>query len=131
MSAFTADALVFIYNSSVKHRNSHLLLPAVLSAGSFFTLVLVVLLSDPVQNVSYTLIFFATLLIFLLSLGRFLIALKPGRISPRSHLGVVITSVLLVIVLMFRSAGSLNWVDILLMLLLSGGLFFYSGRRGQ
>ncbi|MDO8591486.1 MAG: hypothetical protein Q7R60_00985 [bacterium] len=113
----------------MKHRNSHLLLPAVLSAGSFFGLVLLVLLSDPVQNVSYALIFFATLLIFLLSLGRFLIALKPGRISPKSHSRVAITSVLLVIVVMFRSAGSLNWVDILVILLLCGGLFFYSGRR--
>ena len=113
----------------MKHRNPHLVLPAALSAGSFFGLVLIMLLSDPVQNVSYALFFFAILLVLLLSLGHFLIALKPGIISSKSRSTVVITSVLLVIILMFRSAGSLNWVDILVLLLLGGGLLFYSGRR--
>ena len=41
----------------------------------------------------------------------------------------MITSILIVIILMFRSAGSLNWVDTLVILLLAGGLLFYSGRR--
>lgn len=121
--------LVFIYNGSVKHRNSHLVLPAALSAGSFFGLVLIMLLSDPVQNVSYALFFFAILLVLLLSLGHFLMTLKSGKISPKARSRVVIISVLLVIVLMFHSAGPLNWVDILVMLLLGGGLLFYGGRR--
>jgi len=113
----------------MKQRNPHLLLPAVLSAGSFFGLLLIMLLSDPVQNVSYTLLFFAVLLILLLGLGYFLMALKSGRISPKSRSRVMITSILIVIILMFRSAGSLNWVDTLVILLLAGGLLFYSGRR--
>jgi len=114
---------------AMKQRNPHLLLPAVLSAGSFFGLLLIMLLSDPVQNVSYTLLFFAVLLILLLGLGYFLMALKSGRISPKSRSRVMITSILIVIILMFRSAGSLNWVDTLVILLLAGGLLFYSGRR--
>lgn len=121
--------LVFIYNGNVKYRQRHLLLPAVLSAGSFFTLVLIMLLSDPVQAVSYALLFFAILLVLLLSLGYLLMSLRSGKISPKSRSKILVTSVLLVIILMFRSAGSLNWVDILVMLLLGGGLLFYSGRR--
>lgn len=87
------------------------------------------LLSDPVQNVSYALFFFTILLVFLLSLGHLLLGLFSRKISRKLRPKILIISVLLVIILMFRSAGSLNWVDILVMLLLSGGLLFYSGRR--
>jgi succinate dehydrogenase/fumarate reductase cytochrome b subunit len=114
---------------AMKHRNSQLVLPAALSAGSFFGLVLIMFLSDPVQNVSYALLFFAILLLLLLGLGHFLMALKPGKTSPKSRSRIFIVSALVVIVLMFRSAGSLNLTDILVMLLLGGGLLFYSGRR--
>ncbi|MEK7096275.1 MAG: hypothetical protein AAB896_03235 [Patescibacteria group bacterium] len=113
----------------MKHRNRHLVLPAVLSAGSFIGLILIMLLSDPVQNVSYALFFFTILLVFLLSLGHLLLGLFSRKISRKLRPKILIISVLLVIILMFRSAGSLNWVDILVMLLLSGGLLFYSGRR--
>ncbi len=113
----------------MKARNPHLLLPAFLSTGSFFGLLLIMLLSDPVQNVSYALFFFAILLVLLLSLGRLLIGLNSSKISRRSRSKILIISVLLVMILMFRSAGSLNWVDILVILLLGGGLLFYSGRR--
>lgn len=129
MSAFTAGAPYFIYNGSVKYRNPHLLLPAALSAGSFFGLVSIMLLSNPVQDISYVLIFFAILFIFLLSLGYLLVGLSSDKISHRLRPKILIISIFLVIILMFRSAGSLNWVDILVMLLLSGGLLFYSGRR--
>lgn len=89
------------------------------------------LLTDPVQNVAYALIFFAVLFVLFLSLGHVLAGIKPGRINPVLRSRAVIASVLLTIFLMFRSAGSLNWVDILVMLLLGAGLLFYSGRRPQ
>jgi hypothetical protein len=114
---------------AMKPRNPHLVLPAALSAGSFFILLLLCLLTDPVKNVSFALVFFAVLLVFLLSLGHFLFTLKSGRVRPKARSRIVIGSVLIVLVLMFRSAGSLNWVDILVLLLLCGGLLFYSGRR--
>lgn len=114
---------------AMRHRNPHLLLPAALSAGSFLGLVLLMSLSDPVQNVSMALLFFAILLVLLLSLGHLLVGLSPNKISRRLRPKILIVSVFLVIILMFRSAGSLNWVDILVMLLLGGGLLFYSGRR--
>lgn len=113
----------------MKHRNPHLTIPAALSAGSFFGLILIILLSNPVQNVSYALFFFGLLLVLLIGLGHFLTALKPGKTSPKARNRIVTISVLLVIILMFRSAGSLNPVDILVVLLLGGGLLFYSGRR--
>src|SRR5687768_6099941 len=59
-----------VYNGYVK-RNPHLLLPAVLSAGSFLCLLALVLLSNPVENISYAIFFFAALFISLLSLGHY------------------------------------------------------------
>ena len=113
----------------MKARNPHLLLPAVLSAGSFFGLLLITVLTNPLQNISYALFFFGILLVLLLSLGHLLIGLSSNKISRKSRSKIVIISVLLVIILMFRSGGSLNWVDILVVLLLGGGLLFYGGRR--
>lgn len=115
----------------MKRSNPRLKLPAALSISSFFSLVLIMLLSDPVRSVSIALLFFAVLLVLVLSLGHLLMALKPGRVSPKLRSTVTIAGVLLVVALMFRSAGSLNWVDILVLLLLSGGLIFYGGRRGR
>ena len=87
------------------------------------------LLTNPVRNVSYAIFFFVILLVLLLSLGHLLMGLSLGKISRKTRSKILIISILLVIILMFRSAGSLNWVDILVMLLLGGGLLFYSGRR--
>ena len=87
------------------------------------------LLTNPLQNISYAIFFFGILLVLLLSVGHLLMSLKSSEINRRSRSKIVIISIFLVIILMFRSAGSLNWVDILVMLLLGGGLLFYSSRR--
>ncbi len=117
------------YNWLVKHHRSRLALPASLFASSLLGLLLIMLFSDPVQNISYAVLFFAILLILLLSLGHLLVRLGPNKIGRRWRSRILIISVLLVIILMFRSAGSLNWVDILVLLLLGAGLLFYSSRR--
>ncbi len=113
---------------SVKARNSHLLLPAALSAGSFFILIAIMLLTDPVKDISYAIVYFGALLIFLISLGC-LALMYMNKLNSSSRSKIVITSVVLVIFVMFRSAGSLSWVDFLVLLLLTGGLFFYTSHR--
>lgn len=123
--------LIFIYNDSVKKRYSHLVLPAVLSAGSFFGLLLITTLTNPLQNISYAVFFFVILLVLLLSLGRLLLGLNPSKISSKARNKLFIVSVLIVMGIMFQSAGSFTWVDLVVMLLLGGGLLFYSGRREQ
>ncbi len=117
------------YNWLVKHHRLRLVLPASLFASSLLSLLLIMLFSDPVQNISYAVLFFAILLVLLLSLGHLLVGLGPNKIGRRWRSRILIISVLLVIILMFRSAGSLNWVDILVLLLLGAGLLFYSSRR--
>lgn len=110
-------------------RKSHLLLPVVLSAGSFLGLVAIVLLTNPVQSISYAVVFFGVLLTMLVSLGHLLVhALTSGGVSPKARRRIIIVAVAMVIFLMFRSAGSLSWVDLTVMILLAGGLLFYSGR---
>ncbi|HLA49455.1 MAG TPA: hypothetical protein VJY84_02840 [Candidatus Saccharimonadales bacterium] len=113
----------------MKTHNRHFLLPAVLFVGSFLTLVAVMLLSNPLDNVSYAILFFAILLILLFSLGHLLVGLSGRRAGRKARSRIVIISVLVVILLMFRSTGSLNWIDLVVVALLGLGLLFYSGRR--
>ena len=87
------------------------------------------LLSNPLDNVSYAILFFAALLILLLSLGHLLLSLSGRRAGHRARSRITIISVLVVILLMFRSTGSLNWTDLVVVVLLGLGLLFYSGRR--
>ncbi len=87
------------------------------------------LLSNPLDNVSYAILFFAVLLILLLSLGYLLFGLSGHRPGRKARSRIAIISVLVVILLMFRSAGSLNWIDLVVVALLGLGLLFYSGRR--
>jgi hypothetical protein len=92
-------------------------------------LVLVVGLTSPVKNIGFVLVFFAVMLAFLVSLGHLLIYLVKGQLGPKSRGRIVIFSVFIVLLLMFSSSQSLNWVDGLILLLVLGGLLFYSSRR--
>lgn len=87
------------------------------------------LLSNPLDNVSLAILFFAILLVLLLSLGHLLLGLRGRPAGPKARSRITIVSVLVVILLMFRSAGSLNWIDLVVVVLLGLGLLFYSGRR--
>ncbi|OVE78731.1 hypothetical protein BVY00_02070 [bacterium G20] len=86
-------------------------------------------LTSPIKNISYAIIFFIILLILLLSLGHLGAAMWSRKASATSSSRIAIISVLAVILIMFRSAGSLSWIDLLVVLILGGGLLFYSGRR--
>ena len=99
------------------------------SVISFLALVLLVGLTSPVSNISLVLVFFAVLLLFLVSFGHLLIYLRKGQLGPKSRARIVIFSVFIVLLLMFSSSQSLNWVDGLILLLVLGGLLFYSSRR--
>ena len=113
----------------MKTRNRHFLFPATLFAASFLSLLAIILLSNPLDNVSYAILFFAVLLILLLSLGHLLLGLSGHRAGRKARSRIAIISVLLITLLMFRSADSLNWIDLVVVVLLGLGLLFYSGRR--
>jgi hypothetical protein len=98
-------------------------------AGSFLCLLFTLLLSNPYKNLSYTIIFFMALLLFLISFGHLLVYIKSPNVSLKSRYRIYILSFFFVIMLMFRSAQSLNLTDLLILILISFGLIFYSSKR--
>ena len=119
------------YNQGVDDRRQTLKLPTISLVGSFLVLLSCILLTSPLDRVGLAIIFFAALLIFLVSLGYLVVGLQIGRVSPKNRSRIVIASVFLLILLMFRSAGSLGWVDAIVLWAITSGLLFYSSRRGS
>jgi inner membrane protein involved in colicin E2 resistance len=96
---------------------------------SLAALVIFASLTNPVDNVIFAAFFFGLLLVFLLSLGHFLVRLQTGTVSAKNRYRIVAVSLVLLILLMFRSAKSLSWVDGIILALIGFGLFFYISRR--
>jgi uncharacterized membrane protein len=101
----------------------------ILTLISLAALALLTGLTNPVDNVLYTALFFGLLLVFLLSLGYFLVRLQTGEVSSKNRYRIVAFSLVLLILLMFISAQSLSWVDGIILILIGFGLFFYISRR--
>ena len=99
------------------------------SAISLLGLILLIGMTSPVKNIGFALVFFTILFVFLVSFGHLLIYFRRGELGPKSRGRVVIFSVFTVLLLMLGSSQSLNWVDGLILLLVLGGLLFYSSRR--
>ena len=96
----------------------------------FIALSLLVTLTSPLENIAFTAVFFVLLLILLISSGYSLLYIRRGVApSAKSRFRIVILAVFIVIALMFRSARSLNLIDILILILVSLGLLFYSSKR--
>lgn len=128
MGAFTLCG-ISKYNKCMNFRRRHLFLPAAISAGSFLCLALIALLTDPVTSVVYIILFFGALFIFLLSFGYLLVHLRKGAVSMRNRYRIFIFSVFLIVLLMFRSSQSLSVIDVLILILITLGMAFYSSRR--
>jgi hypothetical protein len=110
----------------LKHRGRR---SGTLSLISLAALVALASLTNPVDNVIYTALFFGLLLVFLLSFGHLLVRLQTGEVSSRNRYRIVAVSLVVLILLMFRSAKSLSWVDGIILALIGFGLFFYISRR--
>lgn len=128
MGAFTALGYKFIMGD-MNPRHHQIKLPAIFTAGSFLAIFLILILTSPVKNITYAALFFLALMIFLVSLGYLTVQLQAGRVRARDRRRIYIISALLLVLVMFRSAQSLSWVDIVTLLLISSGLLFYSDRR--
>jgi hypothetical protein len=114
----------------IKNRQ-RFLLPALIAAGSFLCLMTVILFTNPLDNLSYTIIFFLSLLVLLISFGHVLLYIRSESISTKSRSIIYIVSFIIVIILMLGSAQSLNLTDLAILLLLSWGLVFYSSKRSS
>ena|SRR3990167_6911464 len=110
-------------------RGGKIKLSLLFSVISLLAMALIFSLTTPVSNISFALVFFGVLLVFLISFGHLLIYLRKGELGPKSRGRIMIFSVFIVLLLMFSSSQSLNWIDGLILLLVLGGLLFYSSRR--
>jgi hypothetical protein len=103
--------------------------PAAAAGVSFFCLLLTLLLTNPLKNLGYIIILFGSLFMLLISLGFLLAYIKSSTVSMKSRYRIVIFSFLFITILMFRSAQSLNFSDLLILILICFGLIFYSAKR--
>jgi inner membrane protein involved in colicin E2 resistance len=115
-----------LYNESVLKRKHHAGLTALMSLAG---LIILMTVTNPVDNVIYTALFFGLALVFMVSLGYFVIRLQNGEISHKNRYRIVSLSLVLLILLMFRSAQSLSWVDGIILVLIGFGLIFYISKR--
>lgn len=100
-----------------------------LSLASLLAIIILMLSTDPVNKIIYAVLFFALALVFMVSSGYLLIRAQKGEVGRKDRLRVIIVSLIILILLMFRSAQSLNWVDALILLLICFGAGFYISRR--
>jgi peptidoglycan/LPS O-acetylase OafA/YrhL len=112
-------------------RSRKIKLSLISSVLSLVALTLLIGLTSPIDNVSFGVGFFGGGFWLLVSLGHLLIYVRRGKLGPKSRGRIVIFSVFLVLVMMFSSSQSLNWVDGLILLLVLAGLLFYSSRRDK
>jgi len=110
--------------SKLSHKRSG---PAALI--SFVALAVLMMATSPVENVIYTALFFGLAFVFLVSLGNFLVRLQAGEVSAKNRYRTVSLSLVLLILVMFRSAQSLSWVDGIILVLIGFGLVFYISKR--
>lgn len=130
MGAFTALALCYKMRLMATRLTKKYTLVACL-VGSFLCLVLCMLLTNPVSSLAILFLFFISLLIFLISFGYTLLFFLHGSVDFRSKNKVYIYSLILVAILMLRSANSLTIIDLLILLLICFGLVFYTLRRAS
>jgi hypothetical protein len=104
-------------------------LPLWLSAISFAGLVLLMLTTNPIDKIIYAVVFFVVALVFLISFGHLMVWLQVGEVSSKNRYRIITISLIILTLLMFRSAESLNWVDAVILVLISFGLVFFISRR--
>jgi len=98
---------------------------------SLAAMIILMISTNPVDNVIYSALFFGLALVFMISLGFFLVRLQTGQLSSKNRYRTVSLSLILLVLLMFRSARSLNWVDGIILILIGFGLVFYISKRSS
>jgi hypothetical protein len=111
--------------------NSNKRIAGSLSLISLLALIVLMSLTNPVENVIYSVLFFGLALVFLLGLGHFIVRLQTGDVSSKNRYRIVALSLVILILIMFRSAQSLSWVDGIILILIGFGMVFYISRRSH
>ncbi len=109
--------------------NKHYRLTLWTTIISLAGLVAVMLSTNPIEKIIYAVLFFGLALIFLISAGHLIVRLQLGDVNTKNRYRIIAISLIILTLLMFRSAQSLNWVDAVILILISFGLVFYVSRR--
>src|SRR5689334_7394290 len=109
--------------------NKHLIKPVFTLSATTLGLLLLMLLTSPVNKIAYAVVFFGLLFMALICLGYVVVRVWGAETNARNRYRIVVISLFIIISLMFRSAQSFNWVDALIVVLVAFGLLFYGGRR--
>src|SRR3990167_10271945 len=100
-------------------------LTAYISWLGLIGLIILVTTTSPVDKISYAMLFFGLLLLFLISLGHQLQKRFKPNINARDNFRLAVICLGLVSLLMFQSAQSLGWVEGSVLLAVVFGLWFY------
>ncbi len=109
--------------------STKLKLPGLTSLLSLAVIAGLMLWTSPIDNIIYAVFFFGLALLFLVSSGYFLVKLQTGEVSHKNRYRIIVLSLIFLILLMFRSAQSLSWVDGVILALIAFGLAFYISKR--
>jgi hypothetical protein len=104
-------------------------LPGLICLISLMAIAGLMLWTSPIDNIIYAVFFFGLGLIFLISLGYFLVRLQTGEVSHKNRYRIIVLSLIFLTLLMFRSAQSLSWVSGVILALIGFGLAFYISKR--
>jgi hypothetical protein len=104
-------------------------LSGILAISSFLALVILLTSTSPADNIIYSAFFFGLALVFLVSTGYTVVRLQAGTVSNKNRYRIIALSLVFLILLMFRSAQSLNWVYGVILILIGFGLVFYISKR--
>jgi hypothetical protein len=96
---------------------------------SGLTIVLLALLTSPIHQISWAIVFFVALLFMFISFGHILVERVVGQVSSRSRYRIFVISIFLLVAIMFRSAQSLRLPDLIVILSVTVLLIFYGNRR--
>lgn len=99
------------------------------SAISLAALAVLMISTNPLDKVIYAVVFFLLALVLMVCFGHLLVLIQIGEVSLKNRYRIIAVSLIILSLLMFRSARSLNWVDIVILLLISFGMVFYISRR--
>lgn len=104
-------------------------LPFWLMLINLLGLIILMTTTNPVDKIIYSVFFFVLAVIFMISFGFWIVRLQLGEVSAKNRYRVVALSLVILTLMMFRSAQSLSWVDAVILLLIAFGLGFYISRR--
>src|SRR5260221_710376 len=94
-------------------------LPFWTTAVSFAGLAILMATTNPIDKIIYAVAFFGLALVFLISFGHWVVRLQVGEVSAKNRYRIIAVSLIILTILMFRSANSLNWVDGVILALIS------------